>query len=79
MSVHPDHTTLQAAHAELDRYDRLAASLAIGDMAAALLRETLEELVRIAEALDAENGRLADLLLETTDGHHHTTPTDEVF
>ena len=79
MSVHPDHTIIQAAHAELERYDRLAASLAIGDLVAPLLREPLEELVRIAEGLDAENGRLADLLLDTTDGHHHTTPTDEVF
>ena len=78
MSVHPDHTIIEAARNELDRYDRLAASLAIGDMAAALLRQTLEELVRIAVDLDTENGRLADLLLDTTDGHH-TTPTDEVF
>ena len=80
--MNPDHTPLEAAQAELDRFDRIADAVAEAPvhMARTQLREPLQDLRDIVSALDHENGRLADLLLNATDRHDVTTThPEEVF
>lgn len=77
--MNPDHTPLEAAQAELERFDRIATELNVG-MAAHILRNPLEVVIELLALSETECGRLADLLLNATDRHDVTT-TDpiEVF
>lgn len=80
--MNPDHTPIEAAAAELERFDRIATALAEAPvhMAHPQLREPLQDLTDIVTALNHENGRLADLLMDATDRHDvTTTEPDEVF
>lgn len=77
--MNPDHTPMEAAQAELERFNRIATDLDVG-MATHLLRNPLEVVLELLANSEAECERLADLLLNATD-RHDTTNTDpaEVF
>lgn len=77
--MNPNHTPLEAAAAELERFDRLATDLGVA-MAAPILRNPLEVVTELLAMSEAECDRLASLLMDATDRHDvTTTEPDEVF